>query len=236
MTDVDHILDRVRARVFSKYRTHRDVEDLMQEASVKSWKLYQEHPDWDEARIVYFGVMKAQSLVSGQSGEAPTGKPVNRVQHKQHASGEASREKIRQYLNEYIRIHGKQPTKSQVADDLGMSRRNVRYHMDRLYLFEAGVPKGTKEFSLDAGLDAEEPPSWVRDIPVVHVDYDAAATAYEVRRAVGTLKDKDREFIYLEYYKDMRPVDVARALGTRDNYLPKMRKRILAQLREELET
>lgn len=235
MKDVDYILDKVRARVFSKYRTHRDVEDLMQEASIKAWKLCEEHPDWDDARIIYSATMKAQSLVSDLSGEAPTGKPIHVVQHKQQASGEASREKIRKYLSDYIRLHGTQPTKSKIADDLGMSRRNVIFHMNRLYLFEGATTKA-KEYSLDAGLDAEEPPAWVYSLPAIQVDYDAVSTAFEVRRAVSTLKDKDRQFIYLEYYKDMRPVDVARALGTRDNYLPKMRKRILSQLREELET
>lgn len=235
MKDVDSILDKVRAKVYAKYRTHRDVEDLVQEASIKAWKLCNEHPDWDDARIVYFAAMKAQSIVSDKSGEAPTGKPVNHTQYKAQSSGDASREKIRQYLDTYMRIHGTQPTKTKIADDLGMSRRNVAYHMNRLYLFEAGVPKGAKEFSLDAGLEAEEPPAWVYSLPAVHVDYDAVSTAHEVRQAVSTLNEKDRTFIYLEYYKDMRPVDVARAMGTRDNYLPKMRQRILTQLRKELE-
>jgi len=235
MKDVDYILDKVRARVFTKYRTHRDVEDLMQEACIKAWRLCEEHPDWDDARIIYFAGMKAQSIVSDQSGEAPTGKPVNATQHKQQASGAASRDKIRKYLADYMRLHGTQPTKSKIADDLGMSRRNVTYHMNRLYLFEGATTKA-KEYSLDAGLDAEEPPAWVYSLPAVHVDYDAVSTAFEVRRAIATLKERDRQFIHLEYYQDQRPVDVARALGTRDNYLPKMRKRVLAQLREELET
>lgn len=235
MTDVDRLLDRVRAKVFSQFRNRTDVEDLCQEASVTAWRTWKEHPEWDEARLVHHGYLRALSHVTNPGHNALTGKPVNAAQHKSLPAGEVSRQKIKLYIDEYEKLHGETPNHSQVGRALGMSPKNVAHHRKRLHLFDdARTPADVKTYSLDAGLEADEPPAWTYSIPWVVVDYEAAASSHEVREAVSRLKDKDREFIYREFWLDQRPVDIAKALRTRDNHIPRMRSRILAQLREEL--
>lgn len=239
MSDINTIIDKVRARVYYRYRTHVDVDDLMQEASIHAWKRWEETPDWDEARIIYHAVMKAQSLVSAKSGEVPTGKPKNTAAQRKQANGEASREKLKAYLHEYAKLHGKEPSNTQIARDLGMSTTNVRFHRNRLHLFDGEIdPKSAKVYSLEAGLDAanagEDSPAWVYRLPKVLVDYEGAATASEVRRAVRNLKDRERLFLYLEFWQEKSYVEIGRELGLGGGYVNKLRKQILANLREEL--
>lgn len=239
MSDISSIIDKVRARVYSRYRTHTDVDDLMQEASIHAWKRWQENPEWDEAKIVYHAAMKAQSLVSAKSGEAPTGKPKTVAANRKQANGEASREKLKAYLHEYVTLHGKEPTNTQIARDLGMSTTNVRFHRKRLHLFDGEIdPKSVKVYSLEAGMDAsdagENSPAWVYRLPRVLVDYEGAATASEVRQAVRNLKDRERLFLYLEFWQEKSYVEIGRELGLGGGYVNKLRKQILANLREEL--
>ena len=117
---LETIIDKVRAKVYSKYRTRDDVEDLMQEASVHAWNKHVE-TNWDDAKVIFHAARKADSLVSGKSGEVPTGKPKNLAARRKQANGEASREKIRTFLAEYEKLHGESPTHAHVAKCLGMN-------------------------------------------------------------------------------------------------------------------
>jgi len=239
MSDIDTLIDKVRGRVYFRYRTHSEVDDLMQEASIQAWKRWTEHPDWDEARIIHHAVLKAQSLVSANSGEVPTGKPKTTSVQRKQANGEASREKLKTYLREYVKLHGTEPTNTQIERDLGMSRSNIRFHRKRLHLFDGAMDKqSAKVYSLDAGLDAAAagnvPPAWMYRIPSVTVDYEEAATASEIRRAVGRLKERERLFLYLEFWKEKTYVEIGRELGLGGGYVNKLRKQIFANLREEL--
>jgi DNA-directed RNA polymerase specialized sigma24 family protein len=239
MSDIDTIIDKVRARVYLHYRTHGEVDDLMQEASIHAWKRWEESPDWDEARIVYHAVMKAKSLVSAKSGEVPTGKPKNTSTQRKQSNGEASREKLKTYIRDYTKLHGEEPTTTQIARDLGMSTTNVRFHRKRLHLFDTAIDQKTaKVYSLDAGLDAsakgEDSPPWMGQMPHVLVDYEGAATASEVREAVRKLKDRERLFLYLEFWQEKTYVEIGRELGLGGGYVNKLRKQILANLREDL--
>ena len=241
MTEVEEIIDKVRRRVYARYRTHTEVDDLMQEASIHVWKKFQECPDWDVPRIVYHGLMKAQSLVSNKSGEAPTGKPKNLAARRKQVNGETSREKITNYLAEYTKLHGKAPSNVQAARELGMSTTNYRFHKDRLHLFDGAVDKQTaKVYSLDAGLDASgagnDTPAWVYHIPPVFVDYELYATRAEVRDAIARLPERDRDYLFMEFWQDKTYVDIAKAMKVGGAYVNKYRKQVLARLREELIT
>lgn len=241
MSDIDSIVSKVRSRVYYHYRTHSEVEDLMQEACIQAWKKWTDEPDWDEARLVYFGVMKAKSLVSAKSGEVPTGKPRNTASNRKQANGEASREKLKTYLRDYSKLHGQEPTNTQIARDLGMSTTNVRFHRKRLHLFDGEIDStSAKIYSLDAGMDAaaagEDTPAWMYRIPSVTVDYEGAATASEIRHAVSQLKERERLFLYLEFWKERTYVEIGRELGLGGGYIHKLRKQILSNLRENLAT
>lgn len=235
MAEVDQLIDKVRGRVYSRFRTHNEVEDLMQEASIYVWRKHTEHPDWDDRRIIYYGLMKAQSMVSKKSGEAPTGKPKNLAAKRKQVNGDASREKLGKYFKDYLALHNTKPSNSQAARDLGMSVRNVSYHMSRLHLFDTAVDKTTvKVYSLDGGLDADEPPAWMYHIPPVVVDYELHATRSEIREAISRLPERDRSYLYMEFWEDRTYVDIAKSLGVGGAYANKLRKQILSRLKEEL--
>lgn len=239
MTDLEEIIEKVRSRVYFKYITHTDRDDLMQEAAIYVWKKYEEDPTREVGSLIYGSLMKVQSFVWNKSGDAPTGKPINPSRHRQQANGDATREKLSKYIREYTRLHGTKPTENRTAMDLGMSRSNVRFHKKRLHLFDNTVDKDSvKVHSLDAGLDAadsgQDPPAWVFNLPPVVVDYDLHATRSEVRRAISRLPERDREFLYMEFWEDMTYVDIAKSMKVGGAYVNKYRKQVMTRLQEEL--
>lgn len=236
---LESIIDKVRAKVYSKYRTRSDVDDLMQEASVLAWRKHSE-TDWDDAKVIYHAARKADSLVSGKSGEVPTGKPVNYTKRTQ-STGDASREKLRAYLTEYEKIHGEAPTNAHVAKALGMNYNNVRYHRNRLHLFDGEVNKRSAYvLSLSEGLDAlnndsQDVPGWMFQLPSEELNTEALDTKIDVRRAIAkTLNDRDKRFLFLEFWLDKSYVDIGKELGFSGAYATKMHRRILAKVGEEL--
>lgn len=126
-------LDVVHGYIFKRFAHHEYVDDLIQEAKIVAWKKYM---DGEESQII---CVKARyhclDLISGKRKDRWLGSPPRESKDYAEKRGEETREKIRQYVTDYCKLHGHNPSNGEIARHMGMTSQNIKHHMDRLYLF-----------------------------------------------------------------------------------------------------
>lgn len=233
------LITLVQGAIAKKYGTHSDQEDLIQEASFFAWKKHE--AGGTDLECYFAGRDRARSMVYSLktgTGDAFTGKPVNRNEYRVQANGEAVREKIRMYIGEYTKLHGHEPNNSEISRGVGTSHNNVRHHKKHLHLFSKTTSMNPHTLSLDAAHDASQDngsaSSWLSNLPSLPPDDDSVAARVDVGRALATLSQKDRDFLYLEFWEDQTYASIGKQLGYKPNYVNKLRKRILARVEKAL--
>src|SRR4051812_10351195 len=161
-SDLEDTLDRVRRLIGRRYAGHSEVEDLIQEGRIAAWRAW-EAGERDQQQLFYKALNRAGDLL--KEGQ-PFGKPranssVNRKQ------GAATREKLRVFIDEYVRLHDKRPTYKEMGEAAGISYQSVSVHLKRLYMFSGAADQMKVEsfdrfddndwlgkFAVDPGFDS----------------------------------------------------------------------------------
>lgn len=209
VTSLEDILDHVEKRMLKRYAKHHDFEDLMQEAKIYAWREY-EAGNRDRYEILRIANNRARNLYQDKSGSQMLGKPEKSRDGKRDARGDASKAKIRQYLEEYIALHNEKPTTQQIADGTGMKYHNVWHHLKNLAVrkeVQHDIDVWVFPFDMEEG--KVNPPSFE--------DYGSFEYAL-LRRLViedylARLPEKERAAIYYKFWEDKTNQGIADGLG-----------------------
>jgi DNA-directed RNA polymerase specialized sigma24 family protein len=209
VTTLEDILNHVEKRMIYRYRAHVDFDDLCQEAKIYAWREW-EAGNRDRYEILRIANNRARNLYQDKSGSKPLGKPEASRDGKRDAKGDASKAKIRGFMEEYIALHNKKPTTHEVADGTGMKYANVWHHMKNLQVrreFLNDVEVWSMPFDLEDG--TMNPPD------------NSEFGAFEhqlVRKLViqdymSRLPEKERAAVYYKYWEDRTNQGIADGLG-----------------------
>jgi hypothetical protein len=209
VTSLEDLLEHVEKRMNYRYAKHTDFEDLKQEARIWAWQEYEagNRDRWD---ILRKANNRARNLYQDKSGSKPFGKPQASRDGKKDVRGDASRAKIRAYVEEYIALHNEKPSTRQVAEGTGMQYANVWHHMKNLH--------ARREVLHD--IEVWSMPLDVEDGNINPPDYDdfGSFETETVRRLVVSdymkrLPEKERLAVYYKYWEDRTNQGIADGLG-----------------------
>ncbi|MCA1841241.1 MAG: hypothetical protein ABR585_12890 [Gemmatimonadaceae bacterium] len=128
--EFDGLALTVTKRINAKYGTHGEKEDALQEALIRAWKDHQEG-SYDFNHMVNRAENWARKyLFPGSNAQKATGS--TRVDTSGFVRKPELREKIRLFMDEYLRLHGKKPSQATVAKSLGMTQSSVSYYLKRM--------------------------------------------------------------------------------------------------------
>lgn len=121
-------LERYLRVALSSWRAEDTYEDAVQEGLIRAWK-DTEAGMADEDHVKSRAKLWAKNyLKDARTGRrTPTGAPSRTRDGRQDSRGIASREKITQFVDEYVRIHDKPPTNIEVSRATGLSTSVVGY-------------------------------------------------------------------------------------------------------------
>lgn len=201
--DLDDMLDWVKRLIARRYQGHSELDDLMQEGRIAVWRAWSDG-ERDHQRLIYKAMNRAGDLL--KQGQ-PFGKPrADRAQNT--ARGAATREKLRAFILEYVKLHSKRPTYREMSEACGISLQSASTHYKRLYLF-SGVPEemtvesfdrfpdldGLGYFAVDPGFD------------------DDTVNRLLVQDLMTVLSDTERLAIYLRYWEDQTYPAIGKVMG-----------------------
>lgn len=235
---LEDLIATVKGRINNQYRTRVELEDLIQEAAIYTWKKWEEGAS--DLDCYYAGTYRARQLVYSfdyKPGKTEyMGTPLKNLDNRQEAQGEKTREKIRGFITEYRKLHGKTPNPSNISEGVGIARTTVRHHLDRLYLFAAEVENPYFVNVDDAFLHSEDepPPVWITDMPVTDMGEEDILLQLGITEAMKDLSDREKKFLYLSYWEDLTDVEVGKQLGCTGPYIYRIRLRVFDKLREKL--
>jgi len=212
VTTLEDLLYHVEKRIYAKYWKYAEIEEYLQEARIHAWQDFEDGGFEDREDIVRRASNRVRNLITKGTNAAPTGKPVKDKQQYGQAKGEEMRQKIRDYMTDYQRLHGSLPSQTETARAIGTSVANVSRHMKRLHMFTN--PTGV--------VDVVAMPAWVEEGFFNPDTVDKEYGAFEndtVRRLyvaeqVARLPEKERLAIYYRFWEDRTNKGVAIGLGT----------------------
>lgn len=128
----EELAEVVTRRVRRKYGDHPDCDDAVQEALVKAWKdaesgNYDQDPQYLINRASNWA---KRYLFPGRGNQKATGAP--RISADNYVRNPEIREKIRNWQDEYIRLHGKKPTQKEIGQGIGIETSRVSYHLKKM--------------------------------------------------------------------------------------------------------
>lgn len=241
--EMEHFL-----RVFvSKFRDHVLWEDAVQEGRISLWRDMTEGTK-NGPHMVHRAVLKAKALMFN-----PTVHPTGHVAvggggpgSRRNVRGEATREKIRNYIKEYEGLHGTTPTNYRIAKDLGMDKSTVRSQVAKMKSGETGwfhpglpiTPDGRVdlkalqivELKFSSGEDRDNDLGINEPIePGFEDQFVATALANE---ALSRLTEAQEELVRSVYFEDVPLEGFAKLKGIPVATVYKRRDSALIALRE----
>ena len=201
--DLNDMLDWVRRLIARRYQGHSELEDLMQEGQIAVWRAWMDG-ERDHQQLIYKGMNRAGDLLKNGKpfGKPRADRPVNRK------TGAVTREKLRAFIDEYVRLHGKKPTYKEMGEAAGISHQSVAVHLKRLYMF-SDEPQELQIESFDRFPDAE-------DLGYFAVDpgFDEHVTdKLWVQELMADLPDVQKEAVYLRFWEDQTFPAIAKTQG-----------------------
>lgn len=237
VTSLEDILDHVQKRMIKRYLKHHDFEDILQEAQIWAWQEYEagNRDRWDILRIAN---NRARNLYQDNSGSKPLGKPAASRDGKRDARGDASKAKIRAYMEEYIALHNEKPTTRQIAEGTGMQYANVWHHMKNLAVrkeVQNDIDVWVFPFDIEEG--KMNPPSFEEfgcfETPLVR--------RLVIQDYMARLPEKERAAVYYKFWEDRTNQGIADGLGgytaqVGANWLKKGLERLRTLIAVDLDT
>lgn len=234
---LDDTLSRVRGYIIKSFQGHELLDDLLQEAAISAWKDHQDGASM--GRIIMRAKFRVLGLISEKSTqyEKWTGRlPGARNHEYEEKEGAENREKLREFIASYTKLHGHQPSVPEMAKHLGMSRQSIYRHLDRLWLFS-----GSREFKI-LSMDAY-PKFWDGDSDEKVADQINFGNGFEDQliNNIDTFRwlreqtdDRERTFVYYKVFKHLTAKEIGALYGVSKSTVEQVVYRAFKRMREEL--
>lgn len=146
----DFKFEDVCHKIFTTFQSYRNVstssewEDAVQEGYIQAWK------DWEAGsrdfwHLVNRGRTWAKAYLQRDNGRRATGSTRRTLKGRTTAQGNITREKIRNFAEEYISVHGKRPTFRLMGEAAGVDENTAARHWRIMYQAQAASKTGTLE-------------------------------------------------------------------------------------------
>ncbi len=230
----DELAEKIRRKVYARYGTSHLVEDLAQEAVIEGWKMYMD--DREDGYIIFWAAQKVTRYLGAKPAPFTGNANVQGGGSRQTvttAEGDRNREKIKQAQQTYLSLHGTTPSNAEIGRMIGMETRRVSKYVNRAnFNLPADVPDAPIITHLDA---------WAEEFSDGDSSYNAALAVdgFEdtsidkllVEDMLPELKEREREVVYLHYWRDMPQADIARELKISPAYTHRVHKGAIDHLR-----
>jgi DNA-directed RNA polymerase specialized sigma24 family protein len=231
---LDKQLDVVHGYIVKRFGTHQMIEDLLQEAKVVAWKKYMDGKTSKE--ICVAARFHCLDLISGRRKDRWLGSPPRESKDYAEVKGEATREKIRQYIHGYCTLHGHNPSSPEIAKAVGLSAATVKHHMGRLYRFTGPTEFYTE--SLDIGFqdDSGETHSIVDHIKFGYTFENELVDKMDTRTLMNeTLDAREKAWVYHKMFEGLSQPQIAQLYGYSANMVSLVVRGAMKKMRERRE-
>ncbi len=119
---LEDVYIRIRKTLTRYLRSHPEWEDAVQEGCIRAWKDFEEGKR-DSVYMVNRGVTWGKAYLQSDrgGGRRATGRPVSSSDGYHTADGIASRQKMKQYVEQFYPLHNRKPKPTEAAKALGIS-------------------------------------------------------------------------------------------------------------------
>ncbi|MGN0822434.1 MAG: sigma-70 family RNA polymerase sigma factor, partial [Candidatus Gallimonas sp.] len=136
------------------------------------------------------------------------------------------RVRIKRATDEILTETGTAPTAKQLAERLNVSEEEV------IRAMEAG-----SVVSLDASAsEGDEDMSFHEVLPAEENFFEKMETDDAVASAIGTLNETERKIVSYRFGQELSQTETARRMGVSQMYISRMERKILAKLKERLQS
>ncbi|WP_270171696.1 RNA polymerase sporulation sigma factor SigF [Paenibacillus sp. SYP-B4298] len=132
--------------------------------------------------------------------------------------------KVRKTKDELSKVHGRQPTIKEVAQQLGISPEDV------VFAQEANKPPTSIHETV---FENDGDPITLMD----QISDDSQEKWFDklaLNEAIGTLSERERLIVYLRYYRDQTQSEVAARLGISQVQVSRLEKKILQCIKDQI--
>lgn len=228
-------VEKVVRRRMRRYKDLTDCEDATQEALIWVWKALREDRHLNALNgldhLAYRAQMEGHGYLFDKRRHA-TGHPgMDRVATpRKYPQGEATREKIRNYMNEYKDLHGVEPSSYQIAEAIGMNSSGVRNHLRAMKTGKyTQIEWETVPLVEEYGADGDE----YAKIPTVESFEDELLGEMAiVRELLDNLSQKHVEMLYAIFWEGYTIGEYAKTQGWKTSTAYSHRHKALKTLRE----
>lgn len=232
--------DKVRQSIRNKYHTHPDAEDLAQEGVIRAWKLWMDNTadePYGPGYILYWSMIWVSRYVGDKSspftGSASQHGGGTAQETHTTERGDAIRDKIKSAQREFYDIHRKMPSHVEIGKMTGLEARRVSKYVNRPNFNLPPEVDRVRHVTLDKN---EEVGEWASADLVKATSQesfeDTVVASMSIRAALPELKPREREVIFLHYWKDLPQATVAKTMEVSPPYVHRIHKNALSTLRE----
>lgn len=195
-----------------------DFEDLHQEGMIHGWKDFQTG-EYTKIHMMRRARIKLIAIDQDISNNVFTGKPPKSRDFRNTPAGQASREKVQLWVEEYTALHGSRPTGAQIAQGTGFSLSWVYKMKD--YVAAPALPKnkyGDIDYTAFSTQSLPEGKDGDGEMLGIYGSMPSAETEYlhdtEGLETLNLISSKAmRTAVYLHFWLDFSFQDVAKHMG-----------------------
>lgn len=234
---LDEALSRVRGHIIKHFKGHELLDDLLQEAAISAWKDYQDGASM--GRIIMRSKFRVLGLISEKStqyGKWTGHLPGARSHEYEEKEGAEHREKLREFISSYTRLHGHKPSVPEMAKHMDMTRQSIYRHLDRLWLFSGNTEFKVLSFDHYAQFWDGESDERVSDITKFGFQFeDELIDNIDTFRWLrNQTNDRERTFVYYKVFKQMTAKEIGALFGVHKSTVEQVVYKAFKRMREEL--
>lgn len=124
---LDDVANTVTRMMRKRYKAHPEIEDAIQEGIIQAWTSMEKGNE-DFWHVVNRGVRWGFNHMFDETRQY-TGHQATTREGRLTEQGNATREKIKSYREDYIRLHDKEPSGAAIARAIGINQSAVNRHL-----------------------------------------------------------------------------------------------------------
>lgn len=124
---LDNVANTVTRMMRKRYNAHPEIEDAIQEGIIQAWSSM-EKGNTDFWHVVNRGVRWGFNHMFDDTRQY-TGHQATSLEGRLTEQGNLTREKIKSYREDYIRLHDKEPSGAEIARAIGINQSAVNRHL-----------------------------------------------------------------------------------------------------------
>lgn len=129
---------------------------------------------------------------------------------------------LKNIQQEYYNKNGKSPKISYIAETMGVSAEHVMEILEAVDSL-ANMESLDSEFLTEGSRGGHYVDEETQNVDML-----------DLKAAIGTLEDRERQIIVLRYFKDMTQQQIAKVLGISQVQVSRIEKKVLSRMREKL--